>query len=758
MRVALYLRRSTNDELQADSLRVQRALLEDYARLNGHHIVAVYEDSASGRTVEGRDAFRRLIDRVKRGAPFEAVLIQDVSRWGRFENTDESAFYEFLCLRHGVAVLYVHESFGPADSPLAPLFKSAKRWMAAEFSREKARTVQRSQARVVRLGFMHGGAPPYGLRRILVRLDGSYVGELNPGDHKALSTMRVKLAPGDPGEIAVLCRMFEMYAAGSTLKAIASCLNAEGIPGSKGGRWQPAMVAYMLRNETYRGVVKYTIRAGATRAEIRDIADEKPSDRFVRTAGSHEPIIEESLWNAVQDRLSRQTWRRSDLDLAKELREAFERWGHVEARMLQAITDPAHWATYKNRFRRGYTEALETAYAPEVERAKASLRETLSREFQVRDFERGWLVNDLLYVAFKFAWPRAHRAGLLWPFAFEGTETEDVTIGFGFSPPPDVRAVETFFFQTWRFAKRKQMVGRTLTAKKSPHRFVEAKTPEHIASFMRTAIYFRNVRAEKRLLDAVAELPVVTITVLARELGWPVNATRVLYEKLSARGAPVPPLKGKHGRRIKVICPSCKSVRTLRASYAMQLKTDVCFECQSRRPQHKVLATCPRCGAERSFYPSQIAKMQNGAETVCKTCTFAEGRELHRQRVAMRRDIEVQKAESLFSVAKAVVQKMAQIPSRYLAPRVWSAQRMQAATMRWRDTVSGVRIRLTLHCADAHVERLAAHASDPVLIASVLDESRWTERHPDRRHDLAWNVTVIPPSDAPGNVRDVPVI
>lgn len=31
-----------------------------------------------------------------------------------------------------------------------------------------------------------------------------------------------------------------------------------------------------------------------------------------------------------------------------------------------------------------------------------------------------WLVDDLLYIAFKYAWPRAHRAGIVWAFTFTG--------------------------------------------------------------------------------------------------------------------------------------------------------------------------------------------------------------------------------------------------------------------------------------------------------------------------------------------------
>jgi len=90
LRVALYLRRSTNEELQADSLCSQAELLHAYAAGHDYAVVAVYADSASGRTVDERSEFQRLIAHVRRGR-FDAILVRDVSRWGRFANPDEAA-------------------------------------------------------------------------------------------------------------------------------------------------------------------------------------------------------------------------------------------------------------------------------------------------------------------------------------------------------------------------------------------------------------------------------------------------------------------------------------------------------------------------------------------------------------------------------------------------------------------------------------------------------------------------------------------
>ena len=53
---------------------------------------------AKSRTVSGR-------------ADFTAILVYDVSRWERFQDADESAYYEFLCKEAGITVHYCAEQF-----------------------------------------------------------------------------------------------------------------------------------------------------------------------------------------------------------------------------------------------------------------------------------------------------------------------------------------------------------------------------------------------------------------------------------------------------------------------------------------------------------------------------------------------------------------------------------------------------------------------------------------------------------------------
>lgn len=135
-RAAVYVRMSSNP--QDHSIEHQLVRLNAYANDNGFRVVKMYADAGkSGLCINGRDGLQELITEVKAGsAGFDTVLVYDVSRWGRFQDTDESAYYEFICRQAGVKVVYCAEHFVDDGSPVYSLMKGMKRIMAAEYSRE----------------------------------------------------------------------------------------------------------------------------------------------------------------------------------------------------------------------------------------------------------------------------------------------------------------------------------------------------------------------------------------------------------------------------------------------------------------------------------------------------------------------------------------------------------------------------------------------------------------------------------------------
>lgn len=71
--------------------------IRQYAERHGLEIVRTYADEGrSGLRIEGRDGRQRLLADVESGAAdFSTILVYDVSRWGRFQDADESAHYEY---------------------------------------------------------------------------------------------------------------------------------------------------------------------------------------------------------------------------------------------------------------------------------------------------------------------------------------------------------------------------------------------------------------------------------------------------------------------------------------------------------------------------------------------------------------------------------------------------------------------------------------------------------------------------------------
>lgn len=100
--VAQYLRMSTDH--QKYSFYNQTIAIKAYADANNFAVIQTYSDSAkSGLMLKNRTALRQLLQDVVGGnAVFKAVLVYDISRWGRFQDTDESAYYEFLCKSSGI--------------------------------------------------------------------------------------------------------------------------------------------------------------------------------------------------------------------------------------------------------------------------------------------------------------------------------------------------------------------------------------------------------------------------------------------------------------------------------------------------------------------------------------------------------------------------------------------------------------------------------------------------------------------------------
>src|ERR1041384_1927789 len=185
-RAAVYVRMST--EHQQYSTSNQMDVIREYAKRRGLEIVKEYSDEGkSGLSIQGRDSLSQMIQDVQNGlAEFSSILVYDVSRWGRFQDADESAYYEYICRKAGVGVHYCAEQFENDGSPVSTIVKGVKRAMAGEYSRELSSKVFQGACRLVQLGYRQGGTAGFGLRRVLLDQGGQKKGELKMGEQKSI--------------------------------------------------------------------------------------------------------------------------------------------------------------------------------------------------------------------------------------------------------------------------------------------------------------------------------------------------------------------------------------------------------------------------------------------------------------------------------------------------------------------------------------------------------------------------------------------
>ena len=258
LRAAQYVRMST--ELQRYSTQNQAAAIAAYAQQRNLTIVRTYVDEGrSGVRINRRPALTELIKDVQSGnADFEHILVYDVSRWGRFQDVDESAHYEFVCKRSGVKVAYCAEQFENDGSLLSSILKNIKRVMAAEFSRELGVKVHTGHCRIASLGYRVGGPLTFGLGREMVDEQQRSKGKLAKGEYKALKTDRVRLRLGSDEEIAVVRWIFQQFVMErKTDVEIARQLNRGNIANHHGRPWTYIMVHSILKNENYIGNLVY---------------------------------------------------------------------------------------------------------------------------------------------------------------------------------------------------------------------------------------------------------------------------------------------------------------------------------------------------------------------------------------------------------------------------------------------------------------------------------------------------------------------
>ncbi len=346
-KAAQYLRMSTDH--QKYSIDNQQDTILKYAQSHGLEIVKTYrDDGKSGLSLSGRSGLERLLGDIDGKAnEFDTILVYDVSRWGRFQDADESAYYEHLCKRADLKVIYCAEQFENDGSPQATIFKSVKRAMAGEYSRELSKKVFAGQCRLIELGYRQGGPAGFGLRRQLVDQFGHAKQILKSGEHKSLQTDRVILVSGPEDEVLVVEKIYKWFVEeGKSESRIADILNHSEGPRPETLIWTRGIVRQILSNEKYIG--NNVFNRSSFKLKQRRVIN--PPEQWIRKEGVFQAIIEPSLFFQAQGIFRERARRFSNEEMLGSLKELYESKGVLSGIIIDEFDHMPSSSAYRLRF------------------------------------------------------------------------------------------------------------------------------------------------------------------------------------------------------------------------------------------------------------------------------------------------------------------------------------------------------------------------------------------------------------------------
>lgn len=278
-RAVIYARYST--DLQNDkSVEDQFRLCRDFAVRLGADVVKQYSDRAkSGASMFGRPGLADMMTAAERG-DFEILITEHTDRVSR-DIADLAHVHKVLRFRN-VDMQCVNG--GLMDTVQIGMYG-----IVGQMQREEgARKVKRGMTGVVRSG-RNAGGKAYGYRPIVGRK-----GELEIVEREA----------------SIVRRVFDMYVAGISPRAIAAALNREAVPAPRGKQWNASTINGndqrgngILRNPLYVGKIVWNrvrmVKDPSTGKRVSRINDD---DKVETIDAAHLRIVDDELFQAAKDR------------------------------------------------------------------------------------------------------------------------------------------------------------------------------------------------------------------------------------------------------------------------------------------------------------------------------------------------------------------------------------------------------------------------------------------------------------------------
>lgn len=346
IRVAQYLRMST--EHQQYSIENQERFIREYADRHGMIITKTYDDAGkSGVTLSGRNALKQLLkDVMNHDVNINAVLVYDVSRFGRFPDPEEAAHYSYMLKEHGVRIIYCADPLPDEYPEMSMLALPVLRYGAASYSKNLSQKVFIGQVNLVRRGFHQGGTCGYGLQRLLIDERSESKGVLKRGQRKSLQTDRVILIPGPQEEVKVVNQIYDYFIHdGYSEGVIASLLNLKGILAENNSEWNSGKVRQILTNEKYIGNNVYN--RVSFKLKVKHVRN--PPEEWIRCDNAFEAVVSVEKFNRANDIIKSRKKYYEDEELIDYLKRIFFEEGCLTSKLIKEKKGP-NVSVYTQRF------------------------------------------------------------------------------------------------------------------------------------------------------------------------------------------------------------------------------------------------------------------------------------------------------------------------------------------------------------------------------------------------------------------------
>ena len=297
-KVYIYTRVSTTMQIDDYSLDAQKARMKAYADFNNYQIVGEYEDAGkSGKSIEGRASFCKMMDDIKSGKDGVAyVLVFKLSRFGR--NTADVLSTLQVMQDFGVNLICVED--GIDSSKDAGKLMISVLSAVAEIERENIR-VQTMEGRIqkAREGRWNGGFAPYGYRLV----DG--VLQINEDESPAIRTIFEQYVNTDIGANG-LSKYLETHG----FQKLARQNGTSPL-------FSATLIRAILKNPVYCGKIAFGRRKLEKIHGTRNEYHQVPQENYLLVDGLHKGIVSEELWNAAQVKLLAQSKRYEPVNRSK---------------------------------------------------------------------------------------------------------------------------------------------------------------------------------------------------------------------------------------------------------------------------------------------------------------------------------------------------------------------------------------------------------------------------------------------------------